>query len=441
MQRHWLTGEALDKNRKVCCEQPKPIAPPTFDFENIRPALRTSRPLEGLAERRTLASRASSRTSFIPRRARRATIGSIGAPYDFKRVELPRERDFRPLILSIHIPGNELLPLPEFDEAICDDDAGLMFPPPALTKSRSESMLSRPSTAFTIPRKPVPSRAVSLDVLRSDMESQYTSNGLCRGPQAIPRRPSIPPSQSKQDFLDPLDAHLPQSPPLLRSKSGPEPVYTLYRRASEQNLRLRAHLEERSQIERRFPECDTTLEGKEGDLERSPVFAHSNNAAAPEESTPLRKCTQPRSTEWFRTPFAPLQPPAPSTAVPAPSFLALVQPPLILSTRTRVSQWLRSSPIASPTKPPRSTPAPTPLYSLHQSSVHDRTSNSSSLYSSSTAVELTTASTAPRSSPHRKGRSLSSCSMNVQVVAGALEGQKVRGVDVEIRDVGVGVAF
>lgn len=449
-----LTLEALGTFNEICCEQPKPIQLPVFDLDEPRPASRASRPSQWLAEGRTLASRASSRASFTPRRTRRSTVGPIGAPFDFKKVEPPRERGFRPLTLSIHIAGNELPTLPEFDEAICDGDAGLTFPKPALTKARSETMLSRPSTAFSIPRKPVPSRAGSMDASRCSMDSHYTLNEPSRPSQSLHRRPSIAASQSTQDFLDALDARLPQSPPLLRSKSGPEPVYTLYRRASEQSLRLRTHLEERSQIERRFLDCDTILEDKENDGERSPVFTRPNRAATLGTSIPQHKLTQPKSTEWFRDHLSPLPlPPQPSrSAPPAPITLpSHSQPsfppasPTSQSTRSRISQWLRSSPLASPTKTNDASPA-APFYSLRPSSIHKRTSiSSSSIYSSSTAAETTTWTT-PRDSPHRKGSSLSSCLTSVQptemgtVGAPGLQ-EKLRDITMEVRDVGVGVAF
>ena len=452
-----LMIEALDRCKEICYEQPEPVLPPTFDFESIRPASRSSRPSQWLAEGRTLASRATSRASLTTRRTRASTLGSIGAPYDFKRVEPPRERIFRPLTLSIHIPGNELPSLPEFDEAVCDDKAGLTFPPPALTKSRSESMLSRPSTSFAIPRKPVPSRAVSMDVSRSSIDSHNTYNDLARTSHSIHRKPSIAASQSTQDFLDALDTRLPHPPPLLRAKSGPEPVYTLYRRASEQSLRLRTHLEERSQIERKFQECDTILEDKEGDLERSPVSPHPDNKKGG-KMLPYQ-LTQPRSTEWFRTP---LPPPPPSRRAPSPPSLSLAS-----ATRTRISQWLHSNPLTSPVKPLEQSPAPTPFYALRPSSLHKRTSvSSSSIYGSSTAADATPWTTPSRGSPHRKGSSLSSCLTSVQpVCAENMEYEKCEkivgqgaerehvmdgfmgeklpsmGLGVEVRNVSVGVAF
>ncbi|KAL8784730.1 MAG: hypothetical protein Q9195_008912 [Heterodermia aff. obscurata] len=238
---------------------------------------------------------------------------------------------------------------------------------------------------------------------------------MARTSQSIHRRPSITPSHNTQDFLDVLDARLPQSPPLSRSKSGPEPVYTLYRRASEQSLRLRTHLEERQQIERRFPECDTIMEDKEGDPDKSPVFARLTGSALLGEKD-LGTPTQP------------------SQAVEQVAH----QRPRAPSTRTRISQWLLRANPAS-TIPPASKPEE-PFYSLRTSSTHDRASVSSSLFSaSSTAAEPTSAWTTPRSSPHRKGSSLSSCqTMGLSSARGpSLDVEKVPGVVV----VDVGVAF
>lgn len=443
---------AFEKYSAVCCEQPKPIATPSFDFEHIRPLSCSSRPSQWLAEGRQLASRASSRASFSTRR-KHTTIGSIGAPYDFKRVELPPCRaGFRPLTLSIHIPGNELPPLPEFDEACLDDSIGLTLPQPVLTKSRSDSILSRPSTSFAIPRKPVPSYAASMDLSRSSMDSRYTLNTLpslsqscVTSQQPTTRRPSIAStSQSTRDFLDSLDTRLPQSPPLLRSKSGPEPVYTLYRRASEQSLRLRTHLEERERV---TAWCDTILEdNKEGDVDRSagmPTVRQILEAATPIETK--AQLSNQRSAEWFQSSLFPS-----STQCPQQSNQESVIPPedtsiprpRAPSTRSRISQWLhRSTPPISPIKP---------FYSLHPpfSTHHDRPrrpsiSSSSICSSASTAADLATMTTTPtttaRSSPHRKGSSLSSCfTMQTTMVPSLAEAEKLP-MDVQVREVGVAI--
>ena len=389
---HTNSIEALGDTRDTCRDQPQPIEALTFEIkESQSTSQQFHRPVQWLADGRSFASRASSKASLTSRRngGRRPTVGSIGAPYDFKKVGCPQRRGegFRPLTLSIHLPGNELSPLPEFEEASLED-ACLTFPPPALTKSKSDPMLlRRSSTAFSIPRKPVPSRAVSMDTSRTTVESRYTSNDNGRTSQSIYRRPSIAPSYSTQDLLDTLDARLPQSPPPSRPKPGAEPVYTLYRKASDQSLRLRTHLEERQQIERRFPECDTIMEDKEGDLDKSPIMARQTGPALlGEDNVPLAQ----------QEPAKPIQ------------DITSQRPRAPSSTRNRISAWLL-----------RANPAPVndespPFYALRSdaSTSEKRASVSSSVYSmSSTAAETTATAwtTTPRSSPHRKGSSLSSC--------------------------------
>lgn len=403
----------MDKYREICYEQPQLVAPPNLNIESRRPESQSShRPAQWLAEGRNLASRASSRASLTTRRVitRRP---NIGAPSDFRRFERPNGRiaGFRPLELSIYLPGNELPSLPVFLEDLDEDDQGLEFPAHALTKARSDSMLSRPSTSFTIPRKPVAStRTLSLDASRSSLDSRYTSDtNLALGTRSIFRRPSMTTTQSTQDFLDTLDTRLPRSPPRLRSKSGPEPIYTLYRRASEQSLRLRTHLEERAEIERHLPECDTILEEKAADLPRkfsslSPISSHDDEADDLHESPPH---SDQHQSSQFITP----------SLVPLPSQASLhklleANPPETsnsVSTRARISQWLLRSTSAQSSPRPSETLVAHDVFPCQPSTVHDRTSTASSLSTDSNTAELATPWTTPRSSPKRKGSSFSSC--------------------------------
>ncbi len=450
---HSLTDEALDKYREICYEQPQPTPPPKFDLENIRPASRSSHRTQWIAEGRNLASRASSRASFTTRRSvtRRPTIGT---PYGFKRVEFPsgRTEGFRPLQLSIYLPGNELEPLPAFEE---QGGLDLAHPPKALVKSRSESILSRPSTSFTIPRKPVASRSVSMDGSRFSIESGYTPSEL--NLRTRPRGQSIATTQSTQEFLDALDARLPQSPPLLRSKSGPEPVYTLYRRASEQSLRLRTHLQERQQIERRMPECDTILEEKhdDGKCGLSPISSHDSPIDV-SELTHDKVLTQ-YSLSHPTTPSPPptvLLPPLP-TAESSPSLTLPIQAPSPLplysqasttdllqtklytpteppSVRARISQWLMRAASQSSPNLLESNASNTNNFDLRPST--DRTSTSS-ICTNYNDVELTSPWTTPRSSPHRKKSSLSSCHFSVPERGMSFDAEKHPAV------VDVGCAF
>ncbi|MCJ1264262.1 hypothetical protein MMC22_004133 [Lobaria immixta] len=403
---------ALEKHREICYQQPVLVAPPNFNIESQRSESQCShRPAQWLAEGRNLASRASSRASLTTRRAitRRP---NIGAPSDFRRFERPSGRitGFRPLELSIYLPGNELPSLPVFLEDD-EDDQGLEFPPQALTKARSDSMLSRPSTSFTIPRKPVAStRTLSMDASRSSMDSRYTGDvNFALGTRSILRRPSITTTQSTQDFLNTLDARLPRSPPRLRSKSGPEPIYTLYRRASEQSLRLRTHLEERAEIERQLPECDTILEEKQADLPRkfsslSPISSHGDAADDLHDSQPH---SDPHQASQFTNP----------SLAPPPSQASLhelleANPPQTsnsISTRARISQWLLRSTSAHSSPRPSETLADHDTFPRRPSTAQNRTSTASSLSTTSNTAELATPWTTPRSSPKRKGSSFSSC--------------------------------
>ncbi|KAL8977535.1 MAG: hypothetical protein Q9205_006682 [Flavoplaca limonia] len=399
---------SVNKQAEICYQQPQPISAPLFDFDDIRPASRASRASQFIAESRNLASRASRRASSATRRStsRRPTIG---APSDFRRVDLPRGRtpNFRPLQLSIYLPGNELPCLPTFQEAEEEDNAGLVYPAQALVKSRSDSMLSRPSASFTIPRKPVPSRTVSLDQTRCSMESRFTFNDLSSiaDSRAVHRRPSLAARQSTQDFLDSLDARLPQSPPALQHKSGPEPVYTLYRRASEQSLRLRTHLEERSRIESLLPECDTILEEKYADVGGkskglSPILDR-------DESTPVEDLLGDTKADHTRSVSSP--------SLVSSRYSHRASLPRDGSAkpfrRSLVSQWLlRSvgSQASLGSQAPLTHTTADDCTGHQPCTFRDRSSTASStIYSSSTAADLQTTCTSPYSSPHKKIDSVS----------------------------------
>lgn len=400
---------AITKYTDNCYEQPQPLTAPVFDFDDVRPASRASRTSQFIAESRNLASRASRRASSATRRStsRRPTIG---APSDFRRVDLPRGRtpNFRPLQLSIYLPGNELPCLPTFQEAE-EDNAGLVYPAQALVKSRSDSMLSRPSTSFSIPRKPVPSRTVSMDQNRCSMDSRFTLNdmNLIADPRPVHRRPSIAAKQSTQDFLDALDARLPQSPPALQHKSGPEPVYTLYRRASEQSLRLRTHLEERSRIESLLPECDTILEEKYADpggksKSLSPILDR-------DENTPMDDLLGNPNLDHIRSTSPSLISSRYSHRASLPRETTTSAKPF---RRSIVSQWLLRSvgsqaSLASQTAPITHTTSDD-CTGHQQCTFRDRSSTASStICSSPTTADLQTTCTTPHSSPHKKNDTVS----------------------------------
>ena len=435
---------ALTKYKDICHEQPRSASVPTFDLDHVRSASRASRPSQWLAESRNLASRASRRASSVTRRST-SQRPSIGAPSDFRRVDLPRGRTpgFRPLQLSIYLPGNELPSLPTFqEEEEQGDDAGLTYPPQALVKSRSDSMLSRPSTAFTIPRKPVPNRTTSIDQNRHSMESRFTFNEMNIGSESrsVHRRPSMAASQSTQDFLDALDTRLPQAPPALRSKPGPEPVYTLYRRASEQSLRLRTHLEERSEIERRLPDCDIILEERHADNGSkskglSPILDR-------DETTNVDDLLGNPISNHTRTGSSPSL--ASSRFHQRSSFSKDSPTTFKPSRRSVVSQWLLKS-VGSQASLRSDNESLADSHTGdcigHQPcALRDRSSTTSStICSSSTAADLISPMTTPHSSPHKNGDSVSTYH-TVSIPRMSYDWEK-RPVMVDIKPKAVGVAF
>lgn len=407
---------------------------PKVDTFISRPESRSShRPSQWLIEGRNFASRASSRASFTRRTVPRRP--TIGAPSDFRKVERPLERleGFRPLELSIYLPGNELPSLPIFSGAYKEGgDAGLMYPAPVLTKAKSESLLSRPSTSFTIARKPIKSRTLSFDGSRSSLDSRHASSGDINsilGTRPILQRPNLAATtQSTQDFLDTLDSRLPQVPSRLRSKSGSEPAFTLYRRASEQSLRLRTHLEERERIERRLPECDTILEEKQMEERKfpnlSPISSHDDDHLADDR---LLLRPRPRSELESTMYLSSLSQARLHTSL---ETLNATKLPVVGSdssnNRSRVSQWLlRSASSPSPSAPSVASTSDESYY-LHRSSmIRVRTSTGSSTYSSNVeTMDPASPWSSPRSSPHRKGSSVSSWQTGMYCRGLSIEAEK-----------------
>ena len=410
---------AVAFDAQLCTTQPGRITPPSVSSETSQiPSQRLSTVPRQL-------SHASHRTSIFATTKRRTTRRpTISGPFDFQQVatgaprrngSLRRTGSFRPLQLSIYVPGNELSPLPVFDDVWDEEDktSGLQIPAPVLTKARSDTMLSRASTTFTIPRKPVPSRTVSLDATsRISMDSSYTcmfsdykyaAETLVT--QTPRRRPSLAASQSTQDFLDALDARLPRSPPaaaLSPIKAVAEPP-TVYRRASEQSLRLRTHLEERQQIERKGMECDTILE----DIEKTPVVEHATSFSHESIVSPRDSFQEQAHTIVSRAPIWP-QPPIASTfdesAFPMPS-----SPSIANNKRSRISAWLLRSMTSKSTLLTQSEVS-TPR--SHQQELHEH-SPVRDRDSSSSASTLISGATEPKPSQqlsgyqHRKGGSVS----------------------------------
>lgn len=269
----------------------RPSTPHTDRMSRLSVSSSTMRPLSRLS---------FSSTRSAPRRP------NIGAPSDFRRVQSGRispvrkTSTFRPLQLSIYLPGNELPQLPtcwdNFVKEVYNEIEELERPAPVLVKSKSEPMiLRRESSSLSIPRKPVASISsyTTFDASHFSMDSNITQQTLSalndfpkppksRSPDAPrtsiqDRRSSIATTKSTQDFLDALDSRLPLPPPAV-VRTNSEPTSAIYRRASEQSLRLRTHLEERESLEKRLPDLmeETSPSSGEKKVPLSPISDHSS---------------------------------------------------------------------------------------------------------------------------------------------------------------------
>ena len=438
---------------QIWSQQPALQPPPAYSSENGRSSSQsTDRPSTGhrlsisrrssiwLTEGRSRASRPLSKiTLTASRRSRRPTIS---APTDFKKVQSGRispsrrPQPFRPLQLSIYLPGNELPDLPTFwnnDEE--EDDVGVERPTKALIKSKSDPMLlRRPSSSFSIPRKPLPSRSSSIDTSRFSMNSSFTFADLPTQLQprsksvdrlrssSIERRTSVATTLSTQEFLDALDCRFPRPPAQARLRSNsstPEPEFALYRRASEQSLRLRTHLEERQSLEKRLPDLMEEVSPISPALNKktalSPILDRDDHAESQsnfeiEHPTEEKDWPHPelfasgptlhkaRSSTGSSTLLNPPTPHLDNLHLESPSVTTriLSTAPSQTSLRNRFSQWLlKALPTATPEPviTGRRSSTPLSMYSMSAtaadlSSAHTKQSSMSSSYWTRPSVDV-----------------------------------------------------
>ncbi|MCJ1389672.1 hypothetical protein MMC18_002529 [Xylographa bjoerkii] len=408
-------------------QQPPLIPPPKIDFGISHPITRdNSQTSRWNSDNRTLLSRASSITSHATKKSR-SRRPTIGAPSDFRRVETPlgrQEKGFRPLELSIYVPGNELPPLPVFNRDGLGDLNRLEAPPYAhLRKTRSETVLSRSSTVFSVPRKTVgPQRCYS----RADSVYSYDDSASL-SPSMLSRSHSIYVDaitalpQSTLSFLDLLDEG-PRPPVPLKIKTrnrsrSPDPVR---RNASDQNMRLRAHIEERQEMESRLQDFDTIVE----EWRVSADVSTCRDTSAPgAESTIL--ATMERTLTQRNPNFAKSAPHLPYARRPLPQVPAT---PLPRQVTLPISHFnpayahpLRPRfppPTAPPTCPPPPIPQTQIFDGLHWSYVSSPSASptdaafqhvrqvSGSTVSSGSCPSLASAWSTPRSSPPRTSKAM-----------------------------------
>ena len=250
---------------KICHEQPHLIPPPRPEPRQQRSGSRSSvHPSQWAARSRSLASRASSLGgAYVHRRSRilSSRHPTIGAPSDFRRIENLNRRPegFRPLELSIYLPENRLSPLPTFYEED-DEDDDMLEPEPAYL-ARTMSILSVPSSTFSIRRKPVGS-SVSLPLAeaRPSVDTRSTPASVGSEWMAQPLRPR--PSMSS--LLSQASSTLPVKPTHAHSQSLPASYGD-----GDFSGRLSKRLEERPEYERRFTSFDTIPEERRSSNDQS----------------------------------------------------------------------------------------------------------------------------------------------------------------------------
>lgn len=344
-------GSTTEKH--LLFHQPAPIEPLRLECD-WRPFTASSQRPRWAIESRSLLSRTSSRVTAATRKSK-AHRPKIGTPSNFRkvdeRVERPK-RIYQPLELSILIPGNELQPLPIFSKDAFTDQWILEYPSPAFLRSstRSNTILSRSSTVFTVPRKPVPStRRTSLaESHYSDCSNSFSIAHSRRSRSySIVRDQGTTIPQSTQDFLDLLGdtATGPPVPP--KHKPFSKSPKTIHRSASDQNLRLRTHLEEREEIEMRLQDCDTIFEEWQYEPEQDCEIAARRSTDFTSISSGRQRISSMRHGKWSPSPS---QPPFMRCSLPP-------VPQLPPSLQNSPSLSGRSTPLGSPPTQSASFPA------------------------------------------------------------------------------------
>ena len=264
-------------------------------------------------------SRMSSDVRRSLSRKRSLSKKKVKEPEEPKRVcispilELP---PFRPLHLSIHLPGGELPKLPKFSDDPEEEDE--IPPVPEIPRPPQAVLLEKPETTIkrTASRKTI-ATAKSFDNGRISTDTELTMVEVSWRPRTSSlsyqrmRSPSSASARSNQDFVEMLNNPLPPLPKQLiikptskpTSKKGSQenmkqllskPVSkkssrenlkteekpTLVRSASDQNKRLQTHLQEREQVDIGSPDCSTIAE------ERSPSVVSPKHSRRRSSSCP-----------------------------------------------------------------------------------------------------------------------------------------------------------
>ena len=251
-------------------------------------------------------------------RKRSLSRKKIKEPEEPKRVcvsPIPEIPPFRPLHLSIHLPGGELPKLPKFSDDPEEEDD--IPPVPAIPRPPQALLLEKPETTVkrATSRKSILTSQSSFDNGRQSTDTEMTMVEVSWRPRASSlsyarlRSTSSASARSNQDFLEMLNNPLPPLPKQIilkptSKKSSQENVKllvtkpvskktsreelkvegkpTLVRSASDQNKRLQTHLQEREQVDVGSPDCSTIAEEKSPSVSAmSPKHSRRRSSSCP----------------------------------------------------------------------------------------------------------------------------------------------------------------
>ncbi|KAF1832282.1 hypothetical protein BDW02DRAFT_503350, partial [Decorospora gaudefroyi] len=228
---------------QICYEQPRSVPQPCANPTPARPSTSQSMSRhvsQWVSSSREYAARASFSTIARPRRSH--SRPSISRPSDFRHFDglddipsmtndsampVRRRRSFRPLELSIYVPGGcgRLSPLPDFDVDECWARLPAELERPAeahvrVRDSRTSSVSSNPSTSsYLIERKPVGSghsRHSSVQSQKSMTTHERRLSGTTMGTMTTPTIGSLP--ENTQISSD--NPMVPEKPTIQRSRTS-----------------------------------------------------------------------------------------------------------------------------------------------------------------------------------------------------------------------------
>jgi hypothetical protein len=298
---------------KVSHNQPHLVPPMKLVFYDEMPNSPGLRPSSArrmshwVSQGRELASKASDRASLTIKR--KLSKQTIRTPLTILKVDDPplRRHNFRPLELSIYLPGNRLSDLPGFENINFTDEGEIQVPPKALIRSRSEDILQ---SFPKITDRPIPSMV-------GERQLDYWQP-----------RPSSAVSQRPPSSCEALNSH----PVRWTSFPGLPPQTE----ATIKPLSPMAEVEETSPI---IPNAVDNVV-----LEFPPV----------QEEEQLHRPTEPVVTSTIQNPLT-IQVPYKQPHRPNPARLNSF-------TTTRISQWLSRSSLSTTTRTAASLDTPRPQF-------------------------------------------------------------------------------